>query len=283
MTVIAQHRDTPLSLVRRLNWPLAVALVLFHGALVAVPFTFTWSALAVFLVLHWLSASPGISLCFHRLLTHRGFRLARPVEIITALCGCLAWQGSPMSWVATHRKHHSTTDREGDPHTPRESFWWGHVGWLLLPPREPRYRALVRQYAPDLLADPFYRFLEWSYPIYQVALGVVLYLLGGWSWVVWGIVFRTVVVWHSTWLVNSATHLWGYRNFKTKDDSTNLWWVAFITYGEGWHNNHHGDPKTANYSRRWWEFDPTYLLIRFLQLLRLAWDVRGPRRSPNSG
>jgi stearoyl-CoA desaturase (delta-9 desaturase) len=282
MTVIAQQRETPLSILRRLNWPVVGAMLLLHGALVAVPFTFTWGALGAFLFLHWLSASPGISLCFHRLLTHRAMRLARPVEILVALCGCLAWQGSPTSWVANHRKHHSTTDREGDPHTPRDTFWWSHMGWLVLPVREPTHEAIIRKYAPDLRADPFYRFLERTYPLYQVALGVVLYLLGGWSWVIWGIALRTVVVWHSTWLVNSATHLWGYRNFKTKDDSTNLWWVAYITYGEGWHNNHHGDPKTASYSRRWWEFDPTYLLIQLLKALRLAWDIRGPRRMPSA-
>lgn len=139
-------------------------------------------------------------------------RAVRPLEALLALCGCLAWQGSPIDWVATHRKHHATTDQSGDPHSPRESFWWGHMGWLIFPDRELQRAAVARQYAPELLADPMYRFFQWTYPIYQVLFGVGLYLLGGWGYVVWGIALRTVVVWHSTWLVNSATHLWGFRS-----------------------------------------------------------------------
>jgi fatty-acid desaturase len=282
MTVQTQ---APLPLLARVNWIVLIVFILLHAAVVAAPFTFSWGAVAAFLVLHWISACLGISLCFHRLLTHRSMRAVRPLEALLALCGCLAWQGSPTDWVATHRKHHSTTDRVGDPHSPhapRESFWWGHLGWLILPDPELRHDGLARKYAPDLLEDPMYQFFQRTYPIYQVLLGIGLYLLGGWGYVVWGVALRTVVVWHSTWLVNSATHMWGYRRFQTKDDSTNLWWVALLTYGEGWHNNHHGDPRAAVYGRRWWEVDPTYTLVRLLELLRLAHDVRRPRRAPTA-
>jgi stearoyl-CoA desaturase (delta-9 desaturase) len=260
------------------NWLLLSILIAFHGTVLAAPFTFSWGALGVFLLLHWLSASVGISLGFHRMLTHRAVKLSRPLEIFVVLCGCLAWQGTPVDWVATHRKHHSRTDREGDPHSPHPSFWWGHMGWLLSPKGRERQLALESKYAPDLLADPFYRFLQWSYPWYQVLLAVGLYFWGGWGFVVWGIALRTVIVWHCTWLVNSATHMWGYRRFATHENSTNLWWVALLTYGEGWHNNHHGDPRCAIYARRWWELDPTWTLIRVLEIVRLARKVRRPGR-----
>jgi stearoyl-CoA desaturase (delta-9 desaturase) len=278
MTTV-RELDPPRARRTGFNWFLLFVLLAMHAAVFAAPFTFTWGALGVFLALHWLTASVGISLCFHRVLTHRSVQLARPVEIFVALCGCVAWQGSPIDWVATHRKHHSNTDREGDPHSPHPDFWWGHWGWLLVPNGRAQQEALYQQYASDLLADPFYRFLQWTYPFYQVLLGVGLYFWGGWSFVVWGIALRTVIVWHSTWLVNSATHKWGYRRFQTKENSTNLWWVAFLTYGEGWHNNHHGDPRSAVYGRRWWEFDPTWLVIRVLEFVRLARDVRRPKRA----
>lgn len=278
-----QSLDPPRSASARFNWLLLFVLIGFHAGLIAVPFTFTWGALGTFLLLHWLTASVGISLGYHRVLTHRSVQLARPVEILVALCGCLAWQGSPIDWVATHRKHHSNTDREGDPHSPHPSFWWGHLGWLLIPNGRRQQDAMVRRYAPDLLADPFYRFLQWSYPFYQLLLAAGLYFWGGFSFVVWGILLRTVVVWHSTWLVNSATHMWGYRRFETKENSTNLWWVALLTYGEGWHNNHHGDPRSAAYGRRWWEIDPTWGVIRLLELVRLARDVHRPRRVEAAG
>jgi len=276
---MAAQTEAPRLPLARVDWGVLIALIVLHAALVAVPLTFSWGALVAFFVLHWFSGCLGISLCYHRLLTHRSMRAVRPLEAFLALCGCLAWQGSPIDWVATHRKHHATTDRSGDPHSPRESFWWGHMGWLILPDRELRRAAVARQYAPELLADPMYRFFQWTYPIYQVLLGVGLYLLGGWGYVVWGIALRTVVVWHGTWLVNSATHLWGYRRFRTKDDSTNLWWVALLTYGEGWHNNHHADPRSAIYGRRWWELDLAYAHVRVLEILRLARDVRRPRRA----
>jgi sn-2 palmitoyl-lipid 9-desaturase len=263
----------------RVDWFALVTVLLIHASLVAVPFTFTRGALGVFLGLHCLSGCVGISFGYHRLLTHRAVRVARPVEMLVAVCGCLAWQLSPIDWVATHRRHHSNTDRPDDPHSPHPSFWWGHLGWLMLQDGERRDTGTARRYAPELLADPFYRFLQWSYPFYQLLLGLGLYEWGGWSFVVWGIALRLVVVWHGTWLVNSATHKWGYRRFSTKDHSTNLWWVALLTYGEGWHNNHHGDPRAAVYGRRWWEIDPTWALIRLLEVLRLAWDVHRPRRA----
>jgi fatty-acid desaturase len=277
--MITRQSDLWRARFTRVDWIVLAAVLVLHASLVAVPFTFTWGALGVFLGLHWLSGCVGISLGYHRLLTHRAIRVARPVEWLVALCGCLAWQGSPIDWVATHRKHHSKTDRPGDPHSPHPSFWWGHMGWLIKPEGVRCDAAIAPRYAPDLVDNPFYRFLQWSYPVYQVLLGVGLYLWGGWSFVVWGIALRLVVVWHGTWLVNSGAHMWGYRRFATKDHSTNLWWVALLTYGEGWHNNHHGDPRAAIYGRRWWEIDPTWALIRLLEVVRLAREVHRPRRA----
>jgi stearoyl-CoA desaturase (delta-9 desaturase) len=170
--------------------------------------------------------------------------------------------------------HHAHSDRELDPHNSRRGFWWCHVGWLVR--RDPRIGEFehYRHYAKDLVADRFVLFLDRSYVLLQVALGLLLLWWGGWSFVIWGIFVRLVFSWHCTWLVNSAAHMYGYQTYDSRDESRNCWWVALLSFGEGWHNNHHAFPRSARHGLRWWEFDMNYLALRVLKLFGLVWDVR---------
>lgn len=238
--------------------------------------TFTWPAFWVFIALAGVSGMLGVTLCYHRLLAHRSFSIPQWLEYGLAVCACLAFQNGPVKWVATHRVHHAYSDRPQDPHSPTRGFWWAHIGWLLVHDDFLDHWDRYSKWAPDLARDPVHRFLNRTHGVYQFLLGGLLYALGGWPFVIWGVFVRTVFVWHGTWAVNSAAHIWGYRTYRTGERSTNNWWVAWITYGEGWHNNHHAFPSSAAHGLRWWEVDVTYAVIRMLRALGLARDVRLP-------
>jgi stearoyl-CoA desaturase (delta-9 desaturase) len=230
----------------------------------------------------YLLAGIGVTMGYHRLLTHRSFQTPRFIEYVLTILGSLANQGGPLIWVATHRVHHCHSDDHGDPHSPRDGVWWAHFLWWM--PYIPHLDEPTRyqRYIVDLAKDRVHRFLDRWHIVLPLTLAGLLFLLGeawgqvGLSWVVWGIFVRTTLLYHATYLVNSATHMWGYRSHKTNDHSTNLWWVALITLGEGWHNNHHAFPRSARHGLRWWEVDMTYLLIRFMSLLGLAKHIHVP-------
>jgi stearoyl-CoA desaturase (delta-9 desaturase) len=248
---------------------------------VAAPFTFSYSALVVCLVLY-LAAGFGVTMGYHRLLTHRSFQTSRLVEYLLTVLGSLANQGGPLRWVAVHRIHHQYSDAEGDPHSPRDGVWWAHLLWWM--PYVPALDDARRyeRYVLDLAKDPVHRCLQRYYFVLPLVLGGLLFVLGelygglGLSWLVWGMFVRTTLLYHATWLVNSATHQWGYRSYPTRDRSTNLWWVALLTLGEGWHNNHHAYPRSARHGHRWWELDMTYVLIRLLELVSLVKRINVP-------
>ncbi|MGA7200727.1 MAG: fatty acid desaturase [Candidatus Cybelea sp.] len=250
------------------------------GALAAFwPGFFSWSALAAAAVVSYATVALGISLCFHRILTHRSLRLLKPIEYLFAIFGTLALQADPIRWVSVHRKHHAHADHEGDPHSIAEGFKWAHMDWIYrhniaLPSDEE-----MRHFAPDLYAEPFYRALQYLNIPLQVALALGLFAFGGWAWVVWGIFVRLAISYHTTWLVNSAAHMLGYRTFATPDQSTNCWWVALISWGEGWHNNHHAFPFSARHGLRWFEVDLTWWHVRVLAFLRLADRVKVPTKA----
>jgi stearoyl-CoA desaturase (delta-9 desaturase) len=263
----------------RPNYPTGIALLLIHVAAIGIffPVFFSWWALVVLAIVSYATGALGVTLCFHRTLSHRSVRLRKPVEYFTALLGTLAFQGDPISWVATHRVHHAHSDQQGDPHSTRKGFGWAHVEWLYKPnPNVPSTGAEFAKYCPDLWNDPFYRVLHRVHLPMQFAFAGLLFALGGWPFVIWGIFGRLVFAYHSTWLVNSATHMFGYRTYKTTDRSTNSWWVALISFGEGWHNNHHAFPYSARHGMAWYEFDLTWWTIRLLYLVRLADKVRVP-------
>lgn len=247
----------------------------FHAIAFSAPWFFSWQALGVAILLHWLCGGIGICLGYHRLLSHRSFEVPKWLEYAIAICGALALQGGPIFWVGGHRQHHAhTEDFEKDPYSAKRGFWWSHFLWLIYPKPEAFNREYYGKYASDLLRQPFYRWLDRYFLLLQVPLAVLLYILGGWSFVIYGIFLRSVLLWHCTWFVNSATHTWGYRTFASRDNARNLWWVALSTYGEGWHNNHHAHPRSAQSGWRWWEIDLTWYTIQLIEVLGLAKKVR---------
>ena len=259
---------------------IVAGIVFIHAGLLFAPFTFNWNAFWVFVVLQWITGGLGVTLGFHRLLTHRSFQAPKWLEYLLTFLGSLASQGSPIKWVATHRVHHAFSDRPQDPHSPNRGFWRAHMFWLFAYGEVLDHPTKFTRYAPELARDPVHQFIHNTHGLHNLILGLLLYAWGGWSFVVWGIFVRTAFVYHGTWLVNSAAHIWGYQTYQTNEGSRNNWWVAILTYGEGWHNNHHAYPSSAAHGLRWWEFDLTYLIIRFLALFGLADTIRLPRGAP---
>ncbi|MGB7416724.1 MAG: fatty acid desaturase [Thermosynechococcaceae cyanobacterium] len=261
----------------QIDWVVVGFFAAIHALALLAPCFFSWSALGLALGLHWLFGSIGICLGYHRLLSHRSFRVPRWLEYSIALLGALALQGGPIFWVSGHRLHHAyTEDEDKDPYSARRGFWWSHMQWMLYP--RPAFFDYDRysKFARDLARQPFYRWLNSYYLLLQFPLALLLYTWGGTSFVVYGVCLRVVLLWHSTWLINSATHRWGYRTFKTNDNSRNLWWAALFTYGEGWHNNHHAYPRVAKAGWHWWELDMTWWAIVLLERMGLAYKVVMP-------
>jgi stearoyl-CoA desaturase (delta-9 desaturase) len=257
-----------------INWITAGFMVAFHVLAVAAFWFFSWQNLIVALVLHWMAVGFGISLGYHRLHTHRGFKTSKTFEYFLALCGTLTLEGGPIFWVATHRQHHQLSDDDGDPHSPREGGFWAHMGWILFGDTHHNNTELMSKYAPDLGRDQFYRWLNSYHWVPLTTLGLILLAAGGWSMVLWGIFLRVVVGLHGTWLVNSATHMWGSRRFETRDDSRNSWWVALLTFGEGWHNNHHAHPVSARHGLAWYEFDISWITLKVFNAVGLVSDLK---------
>jgi len=267
MTVATTSEKLPIS------WETLLFMVGVHliALLALLPQFFSWQAIGITLALHFITGCLGITLGWHRLIAHRSFQVPLWLEYFFVLCGSLACQMGPISWIGLHRHHHLYSDQPNDHHDSNKGFWWSHIGWLFF---DVPAKTEIPRFTKDLSEDPVYQFCERYFLAMQVPLGVVLYLLGGWSFVIWGIFVRLVVVYHCTWFVNSATHKFGYRSHETDDKSTNCWWVALVTYGEGWHNNHHAFQYSARHGLQWWEIDVTWMLIKSLELLGLARNVK---------
>jgi stearoyl-CoA desaturase (Delta-9 desaturase) len=239
--------------------------------------------------LMYVIAGFGVTVGFHRLLTHRSFQTYRPVEYAFAAAGSMAVQGPVIDWVADHRKHHAHADEEGDPHSPHVDFgdgWRGalrglfhaHMGWLFVT----QGQARRRKYAPDLVEDRGMRVLSRSFlwlalaglaiP-FLVGLAIDQTLAGALSALLWGGLVRIFLQHHVTWSINSVCHFFGRRRFAVEDQSTNVFWLALPSFGESWHHNHHAFPRSAKHGLRWWEVDISALLIRGLERLGLAWNV----------
>jgi fatty-acid desaturase len=278
--------------------PYAIGIPVVHVLclLAFLPYFFSWTGVVLAIAGHYFFGLLGMTLGYHRLLTHRGFTCPKWFEHMLALLGVCCLQDSPARWVAVHRKHHQYSDEQPDPHSPHVTFMWGHFGWLMLRNDELSTTAFYDRYARDLMAEKFYRRLEMH------AVWVLVYMLHallfivagfavGWfttrtldeairlsaSYLVWGVFVRTVFVWHVTWAVNSVAHLFGYRNYETTDDSRNNWLVALLAHGEGWHNNHHAEPRAASHGHRSWELDPTWITIRALEAVGLVKNVVRPK------
>lgn len=266
----------------RHDWVVFGWIAFMHAGAVAAFWTFSWTNVGLALFFWWLTGGIGICLGYHRYFTHRSFTTSKPFEYFLALMGALAGEAGPIAWVSAHRYHHTFSDKEQDPHSPYKpysgvkGFYWAHMGWLFA--REGNLNTLeaCKRYTPDLCKDPFYLWLDKFHILPSLVVSFFLFLIGGWPFVVWGLFVRSVLTYHSTWFVNSASHIWGYRTYPTGDRSTNNWWVSLLTFGEGWHNNHHAFPASARHGLRWWEFDFSFYVIRGLEMLGLAWRVRIP-------
>lgn len=288
---------------RRLLWIYASPIIAIHllALLAFVPYFFTWTGVIVMLVSIEIYGL-GISLGYHRLLAHKSLKVPKWLEHGFAMFAACSLQDTPAKWVANHRMHHMHADEREDPHSPLVTFIWSHFEWLLKYNAATRSITNLQRYARDILEDPFYMRMERTqiWPLIYVLHGIAYFVVGygvaywnsadraaafqfGSSLFVWGVLVRTVVNWHVTWSVNSLTHLFGYRNYDTTDNSRNNWLVGLLAVGEGWHNNHHADPASASAWHRWWEVDVTYVVIRMLQAVGLAWDVIEPRHKRIAG
>jgi fatty-acid desaturase len=281
----------------RIKWRYASPIFFIHlvALLACLPWFFSWTGVVLALLGCYVFGGLGMNVGYHRLLTHRSFTCPRWLERSLAVLGACCMEESPTIWATWHRQHHHAADKERDPHSPLASFLWGHLGWLMIKSDNADAGPSKARYAPDLVRDPFYEWLERSDNWIKVALvswavffaaGFAAVTLGGGttpdaiqfgsSLVVWGAAVRTVLVWHITWSVNSVTHLWGYRNYETPDNSRNNIFIGLLAGGEGWHNNHHADPRSARHGHSWREPDLAWLTIRGLMALGLARDVALP-------
>jgi len=245
----------------------------FHLLSIWALLNFSWQNLLALGITWWIAGSFGIGLGYHRLLTHRGFRTSKWLEYLLTVFGTLAIQGGPLSWVTTHRIHHAFAETDKDPHSPKGGVFWSHMGWIFKGGAQEHSPATHQRYSPDINKNKFYLFLNNFYWLTNIPAGIILFAVGGWSMVLWGVFLRTVWGWHSTWLVNSATHIWGTRRFDTRDTSTNNALIAALTFGEGWHNNHHAYPRSARHGLKWYEIDANWIQIWALEKLGLAKDV----------
>ena len=266
------------------TWGTIVFMIIIHIlSLLALQPQF-WSIPSVISLLffYWVTACLGVTLGYHRLLSHRSFILPRWLERFFATCGAISCQHGPIDWVGLHRHHHSFSDTEVDHHNSKKGFWWSHMGWMF---KDVEALQAVPKLSADLIKDPYYRFLNKYFLFLQIPIGLSLYVIGeklgvgGWSLVLWGIPLRLVVVYHVTWLVNSATHCWGEAPFESGDSSKNNAWVAALTFGEGWHNNHHAFPNSARQGLFRGQIDITWEHIKILAKLGLAKKVKLPSRS----
>jgi fatty-acid desaturase len=261
----------------------AAVLAFFHIGAIAALFVFSWWNLAVAVFLYWMATGLGISMGYHRLHTHRSYRVARAIEYFFAICGALTLEGGPIFWVAIHRLHHQKSDQPGDPHSPRDGAWWAHMGWILFGETNHNNTRVMSKYAPDLAKYRFYVWLNNYHWLPIIALAALLFAIGGVPMVLWGVCLRVVIGLHATWLVNSATHMWGTQRFATCDDSRNNWWVALITFGEGWHNNHHAHPSSARHGLAWYELDHSWILINILSRVGLVKSMQAATLSSLAG
>jgi len=266
-----------------INWSNVIALVAVHVAALGAFWTFTVEGLVCCLVMITLTLNVGILLGFHRLLTHRSLRVPRWLELSLACLGASAAQAGPITWVALHRKHHAHSDRPGDPHSPSAGRWWAYLGWTYHP-----FDVDLQRWARDIHADPAYRYIErWSTAIILGVAGglyVLGHLLGGQrlalSFLFWGFFVRIVYTWHATFLVNAMAHAAPEASPSAAGDrSRDIWWLALLPCEDGWHGTHHRQPQSAQPGYAWYHVDVPWLVIRSLEMLGLAADVKRSRES----
>jgi len=262
-------------MTKKLNPTNVFWITLIHIMAVVATFYFSWTGLALSLFGLFVAAPIGINMGYHRLLAHKAF--VTPIWMRNTLItiGTFLGAGPPLQWAAAHRKHHKYSDQDQDPHNSRLGFWHSHMMHLMYASEVGSDSEDWKKYIPDLINDPYLKFLD-KYSVQIAVLEVpLLYAWGGFQFVLWGAFFRLAISLHVMWFVNSASHMWGYRSHKTTDNTRNNWWVGILAAGEGWHNNHHACANSARHGVRWWELDFTYLLILCLKWAGLATHVKG--------
>jgi len=263
------------------QWLKSVPFVAVHVLAVVSPFVVHPTArllalsLGVYAVLMF-----GVTAGYHRYFSHRAFRTSRAFQFVLAVLGSLSVQKGVLWWAAHHRDHHRHSDGPGDVHSPvQRGFWWSHVGWIL----SERYDATRADRVRELARFPELAWLDRYAVVVPVAFAAALFLAGGFPWLAWGFFVPVTVAWHVTFCINSVAHVLGRRRYATGDDSRNNFVLALLTFGEGWHNNHHHYPSTANQGWFWWEIDLTYYVLRALGALGIVWDLRTPPRHIRDG
>ncbi len=284
----------------RILWEYVIPVIVFHLLIPVAFFSyfFSWWGVLFLPIGNYLFTSLGIGAGYHRLLTHTGFDCPKWFEYTLAILGVCSFQDSPARWVLVHRVHHQHSDHQPDPHTPRVSAFWAHMGWLFIDNRELSTVNAYDRYVRDIIRDPLYFWLQrnlnwvWVYlahavAIFALGLGIGLVATGtmagmwqvGLKFLMWGVIMRTIYTWHVTWGINSVAHIWGYRNYETREDSTNNWLFALLTNGEGWHNNHHADPRSAQHGHKWWELDVTFISLMFFEKIGLIKNLVRPNEA----
>ena len=283
---------------KRIYYSYLVSFIVFHSLalLCFVPWFFSWTGVACLVIGSYFFGAIGIPITYHRLLTHRSFKVPKWFEHCLVMISLCNGQETPARWVAWHRLHHQESDHQEDPHSPLVNFLWSHFQWLIYENTNTNKFGIYQKYAKDILSDPFYMWLEkktFAGVAIFIGHGVLIFMLA-WlaagifmgfgmsafqfacSILIWGVIARVVVMWHVTWSVNSLSHMFGYRNYDTDDHSRNNWFIAIITSGEGWHNNHHADQSACTVQHKWWEFDLNYYIIRSWEVVGLAHDLVPP-------
>jgi len=252
----------------------AIFFALVHALGLTAPFLyFSWRMLLTQFVIYCFSAL-GITYSYHRQLAHRSFRSKKWLEYVWATWGMMGMQGAPADWASEHRYHHLHTETPYDPHSIYEGFYWAHMGWLLNAEKKEQ-RCADMSNAADLMQQPFYSLTHKYYKLFVLAHWAIFYAVGGMPGVAWR-AFWVMVQYHVTWFVNSASHLWGKQEYDTKDNSRNNWWVGFLAFGEGWHNNHHAFEYSARHGLRAHQLDMTWWTVRFFEKLGLVFNVKLP-------
>ena len=238
----------------------------------------TKTALVLFALTFW-GRLFGITGGYHRYFAHKTFKTSRPFQFLLALLGTCATQKGPLWWASLHRIHHRESDGPGDVHSPKRGFYYSHQGWIF----DKKWQATRLDRIPDFAKYPEIQWLNRWHFVPPAALGFACFAIGGWPGLFWGFFLSTTLLWHSTYTINSLSHVFGTRRFDTDDTSKNNWMLALLTWGEGWHNNHHHYMASARQGFRWWEIDITYYVLRALAAVGLIWDVREPPAALKSG
>ncbi len=258
------------------NWKNVVMVTSFHLLAIPMLWTFNWPNLAALLIGNWIVGSLGVGLGWHRLLTHRSFKAPKWLEYILTIFGTMSMQDPPDKWVATHRMHHAFVDTDKDPHSAQSGFWWPQIGWVVWGKAQDHDAETLKKFVPDLIKDKVQVAISNFYLVPIIISAGLLFAIGGWPMVIWGVFGRVVFGWHTTWFVNSLSHIYGKRPHETGDLSTNNWFVAILTFGEGWHNNHHAFPTSARHGLDRYQFDMNWIAIRILERLGWAKNIKLP-------